>query len=209
MNDAPQLDRTLERVIGPVDDIVLAAQAGSAAAFSELHAIYSLRLYKAILAITRNPHDAEEALQETFLQAYLAIKKFEGKSQIYTWLTRIAVNSALMVLRKRRFRSEVLFDPHPNDWGEAVDFEVKDFAPNPEELCLLHQRQLIILCALRRLRPNLRATIRMRIVQGWSIREISLALKISESAVKSRLQRARHELCIAAVDLKRPSAHHH
>jgi RNA polymerase sigma-70 factor (ECF subfamily) len=208
MNGAPLLDQTVERVIGPVDDIVLSAQGGSPAAFAELHSIYSLRLYNTILGITRNPHDAEEALQETFLRAYLAIKTFEGKSKIYTWLSRIAVNSALMVLRKQRFRSEVLFDPHPNDWCEAIAFEVKDSAPNPEELCVLHQHQLIILCALRRLRPNLRATIRMQIVQGWSIREISLALKISEAAVKSRLQRARQELYIACVDLKRSTGHH-
>jgi Sigma-70 region 2 len=60
---------------------------------------------------SRNPNDAEEALQETFLRAYLAIKTFEGKSQIYTWLTRIAVNSALMILRKQRVCPEVLFDP--------------------------------------------------------------------------------------------------
>jgi hypothetical protein len=78
MNGAALLDHTVERVIAPVDDIVLAAQAGSPAAFAELHSIYAVRLYKTILAITRNPHDAEEALQETFLRAYLAIKTFEG-----------------------------------------------------------------------------------------------------------------------------------
>jgi DNA-directed RNA polymerase specialized sigma24 family protein len=83
------LDQTVEQVIAPVDEIVAAAQSGSPAAFGELHSIYSRRLYQTIYSITRNPHDAEEALQDTFLRAYLAIKTFEGKSKVYSWLTRI------------------------------------------------------------------------------------------------------------------------
>ena len=122
MNYPAQLDHTIDRVIAPVDDIVLAAQAGSPAAFAELYSAYSRRLFQTILSITRNPHDAEEALQDTFLRAYLAIKSFEGKSQIYTWLTRIAVNTALMVLRKQRTRPELLFDPQPDDRCETITF---------------------------------------------------------------------------------------
>jgi RNA polymerase sigma-70 factor (ECF subfamily) len=197
MNGVALLDQTIERLTTPLDDIVLAAQAGSPAAFAELYSTYSRRLFQTILSITRNPHDAEEALQETFLRAYLAIKTFEGKSQIYTWLTRIAVNSALMVLRKQRVRSEVLFDPQPDDRCEGTTFEVKDAAPNPEELCVLHQCQLKTLRAFRRLRPHLRAPIRMQVMRGCSISEISRALNISEGAVKSRLHRARQQLSIS------------
>ena len=142
MNGAALLDHTVERVIAPVDAIVLAAQEGSPAAFAELHSIYSVRLYKTILAITRNPHDAEEALQETFLRAYLAIKTFEGKSKVYSWLTRIAINSALMILRTRRARPEVLFDPQPDDRYETIFFEPRDPAPNPEQAYDLCQRQI-------------------------------------------------------------------
>ena len=185
------LDYTVERVIAPQDGIVAAAQAGSPAAFGELHSNYSGRLYQTILSITRNPHDAEEALEETFFKAYRAIKAFEGKSKIYSWLTRIAINSALMILRKRRVRSEVLFDPQPDDRSEGITFEVRDSAPNPEELCVMHQRRRRTLRAIRRLSPRLQAPIRMQIVRGWSIGEISRALNISESAVKSRLYRAR------------------
>ncbi len=191
---APFFDQTVERVSAPVDDIVAAALAGSCAAFEELHSIYSGRLYRTILSITRNPHDAEEVLQETFFKAYLAIKTFEGKSKIHSWLTRIAINSALMILRKRRVRSEVLFDLQPNDRGEVIAFEVRDSAPNPEELCILHQRQHRTLRAFRRLSPHLRAPIRMQIMRGWSVGEISRALNISEAAVKSRLYRARQQL---------------
>jgi RNA polymerase sigma-70 factor (ECF subfamily) len=187
----------VERVIAPVDDIVAAAQAGSPAAFEKLHSLYSGRLYQTILSITRNPHDAEEALQDTFLRAHLAIKKFEGKSKIYSWLTRIAINSALMILRKRRVRPEVLFDPQPDVRCEAITFEVRDSAPNPEELCILHQHQHRTLRAIRHLSPHLRVPLRMRLTRGWSIREISRALNISEAAVKSRLYRARLRLSTA------------
>ena len=162
--------------------------------FEELHANYSRRLYRTIVAITKNPEDAEDALQDTFLRAHLARENFEGRSSIYSWLTRIAINSALMVLRKRRKRSTILFDPEPDDRFDAITFEVRDPAPNPEELCVLNQRQLKTLRALRRLRPNLSEPIRMQVTHGWSIREIGRALNISEAAVKSRIHRARQQL---------------
>jgi RNA polymerase sigma-70 factor (ECF subfamily) len=200
MNGVALLDQAMEPVTTRPDDIVLAAQAGSPAAFAELYSAYSRRLFQTILSITRNPHDAEEALQDTFLRAYLAIKSFEGKSQIYTWLTRIAVNTALMVLRKQRTRPELLFDPQPDDRCETITFEVKDSAPNPEELCVLHQSQLKTLHALHRLRPYLREPIRMQVMHGWSIREISRELNVSEGAVKSRLYRARRQLSTSMVN---------
>ena len=177
--------------------IVSAPHADWPVAFEELHSIYSRRLYRTIVAITKNSEDAEDALQDTFLRAHLARETFEGRSSIYSWLTRIAINSALMILRKRRIRSEVLIDPQPDDRWEAITLEVKDSAPNPEELCILHQHQHRTLRAIRRLSPRLRAPIRMQIMRGWSIREISLALNISEAAVKSRLYRAR--LWLSAV----------
>jgi RNA polymerase sigma-70 factor, ECF subfamily len=162
--------------------------------FEKLHAIYSRRLYRTIVAITKNSEDAEDALQDTFLRAHLARETFEGRSSIYSWLTRIAINSALMVLRKRRVRPEVLFDIQPNDGSDATSIEVRDTAPNPEELCVLHQQQLKTLQALHRFRPHLREPIRMQVTRGWSIREISRELKISEAAVKSRIHRARQHL---------------
>ena len=188
------VDYSAEQRMAAVDSLVAAAQAGSSTAFEELHSMYAGRLYKTIASITRNPHDAEEALQDTFLRAYRAIETFEGKCKIYSWLTRIAINSALMVLRKRRARSEVLFDLEPDDQGDVITFEVRDGAPNPEELCILRQRQHRTLHAIRRLSPRLRTPFRMQAISGWSVVEISRALNISESAVKSRLYRARLQL---------------
>jgi RNA polymerase sigma-70 factor (ECF subfamily) len=183
--------------------IPIAAQAASPEAFAELHVLYYRRLYKTIVAITKNPQDAEDALQDTFLRAYLAIHKFEGRSNIYSWLTRIAINSALMILRKKRVRAEVLFDPEPDAQLVTLSFEVRDSAPNPEEAYDLDQRQLKTLRAIRRLHPHLRAAIRMQLMHGWSVQEISHALNISEAAVKSRLHRARKRL-FSAQFLDRP-----
>lgn len=176
--------------------IVAAPHANGQAGFDELHAIYSKRLYRTIVAITKNPDDAEDVLQETFLRAYLARDTFEGRSSIYSWLTRIAINSALMLLRKRRVRPEFSFDSQPDDRGESTSFEVRDCGPDPEELCAQHQHQLKTLRELRRLRPQLREPIWMQVTHGWSIKEIGRALSISDAAVKARLHRARRQLSV-------------
>jgi RNA polymerase sigma-70 factor (ECF subfamily) len=190
------------------DPLVTAVQAGAPEAFAQLYAIYSPRLYRTITAITKNPEDAQDALQETFLRAHLRVHAFEGRCNIYSWLTRIAINCALMILRKRRTRSEVLFDPQPDHRCETFFFEVKDSAPNPEEACDLRQRQTRTLRAIRRLDPTLRAAIRLQIKHGWSIKEISRALNISDAAVKSRLYRARQQLSTRKGDHKHFAIHH-
>jgi RNA polymerase sigma-70 factor (ECF subfamily) len=190
------LDST-DRMTTAIDDVVSAAQAGSPEAFRKLHVLYSRRLYGTIVAITKNPEDAEDALQDTFLRAYLAIHKFEGRSNIYTWLTRIAINSAIMILRKQNARAEVLFDPQPDPQLETPFTEVRDSAPNPEEAYNLDQRRLETQRAIRHLDPHLRAPIWMQLAHGWSIREISQALNISEAAAKARLYRGRQRLSAA------------
>src|ERR1700739_1272659 len=135
------IDNTDELDARRDDPLVRAVQAGVPEAFAQLYAIYSPRLYRTITAITKTPEDAQDALQETFLRAHLRVHAFEGRSSIYSWLSRIAINCALMILRKRRTRPEVLFDPQPNDRCETIFFEPKDPAPNPEEAYDLHQRQ--------------------------------------------------------------------
>jgi RNA polymerase sigma-70 factor (ECF subfamily) len=185
---------TVNQTIAADNDGVSAVQARSSEDFRELHSLYSRRLYRTILAITKNPQDAEDVLQNTFLRAYLAIHTFEGRSNIYSWLTRIAVNSALMLLRKRRARDEILFDPQPDPQLESLSFEAKDSAPNPEEAYDLDQRRRKTLRAIRRLDPQLRAPIWMQSIHGRSVNEIGRAMNISEAAVKARLYRARKRL---------------
>lgn len=190
-----------------IDEIVLAAKAGSTEAFAKLHDVYSRRLYKTILTITKNPEDAEDALQDALLRAYLGFRTFEGRSQVYSWLTRIAINSALMVLRRKRACPEILFDPQlfdpqlGDDPGH-VGGVMRDRTPNPEEISRHRELRLQILFAIRRLRPTLRDPIRMQITEGLSVREIGLVLDLSEAAVKSRLHRARARLT-DVLDFKR------
>jgi RNA polymerase sigma-70 factor (ECF subfamily) len=180
-----------EGEVAQLNKIVSAAQAGSPGAFAELYALYSRRLYKTIIAITRNSEDAEDALQETFLRAYLAIHTFEGRSAVYSWLTRIAVNSALMLLRKRRARAEVLFDPQPDAPSEIFCFEIPDPSPTPEQVSVFRHRRATLVRAIRSLDSKLRRPLQMRITTDSSIKEIGRAMKLSEAAVKTRLHRAR------------------
>jgi RNA polymerase sigma-70 factor, ECF subfamily len=174
--------------------IVAAAQAGSHGAFADLYANYSPRLYRTILRITKSPEDAEDALQDTFLRACLAIRAFEGRASIYSWLTRIAINSALMILRKRRTRAEISFDPQVDDRAETFGLQIKDPAPSPEQICDLRQRRVRLHRAIRNLNARLREPIQMRVAKESSMKEISRSLNISELAVKTRLHRARAQL---------------
>ena len=194
MNGTPLISPHTKREIAAGGDGVLAAQMDSPIAFQNLYALYAGRLYKSIFGITKNAQDSEDALQDTFLRAYVAIHTFEGKSSIYSWLTRIAINSALTILRRRRVRPEILFDPQPDPQLESQAFQVKDNAPNPEEACYLKQRQVKTRRAIRRLDPHLREPLRLQLVQGLSVNEISGALNISVAAVKARLYRARKRL---------------
>src|SRR5580698_2931547 len=104
-------------------DLVAAARSGSSAAFAELREIYARRVYWKLLNMTKNREDAEDALQDTFLRAYMALHTFEERSSFYTWITRIAINSALMILRRRRTRAEVSFDSPEETEEESSGFE--------------------------------------------------------------------------------------
>jgi RNA polymerase sigma-70 factor (ECF subfamily) len=188
-------------------ELVAAAKAGSNAAFEELQSRYSRRLYRRIQSITRNHEDAEDALQETFLRAYLALDSFEGRSQFASWLTRIAINSALMVLRRRRVRAEVSLEL-PSESGEGVaTIDLRDSSLNPEQVYDLRQRSCCALRAISKLNINLRTPIATWIEQECSIKEVARTLGISLAAVKSRLCRARKQLtCSAAFKERVPNA---
>jgi RNA polymerase sigma-70 factor, ECF subfamily len=175
-------------------ELVAAARSGSAAAFAELREIYGQRVYRKLLIITKNREDAEDALQDTFLRAYKALHAFEERASFYTWVTTIAINSALMILRRRRIRSEVPFDRPTETEEEIPRFEFKDTGPSPEHICLHRQRYACMLRSIGKLQPRLRQVIEMQMMDNCSAREIAEALQISEASVKSRLSRARARL---------------
>ncbi len=155
---------------------------------------HSRRLYRRIHSITRNHEDAEDALQDTFLRAYVALDSFEGRSQFASWLTRIAINSALMVLRGRRKRAEVSFEA---PWGlpeDAQAFDVQDGALNPEQLDDLRQRSTCALRAISRLDVKLRYPMATWIERECSVKEVAQTFDLSLPAAKARLHRARKKL---------------
>ena len=180
-------------------ELVITAKAGSHAAFEELRKMYSDRLYQRVFSITHNCEDAEDVLQDTFLRAYRALPSFEGRSKFSSWLTRIAINSALAVLRRHRSRPEISFEQQPSLENDAVFLDVPNDGLNPEEMFDRRQRSRAIQHAIQRLSPNLRLPLHILISQEQSIKEIAQNLGISSASVKSRLHRARKRLSQSPV----------
>jgi RNA polymerase sigma-70 factor (ECF subfamily) len=174
--------------------LVSAAKAGSDDAFAELQHLYAPRLYSTIIRITKNHEDAEDVLQDTFLRVHLALCNFEGRSSFYSWVTRIAINSALMALRKRRARPEASFDPPVDGTDDLPHFEIKDSSPNPEQIYHERQQRVMMLRSIRNLQPKLQGTLQIQMASECSMKEIARTLGISVASVKSRLYRARMQL---------------
>src|ERR1700689_5946434 len=153
-------------------NLVAAARSGSSAAFAELREIYAPRVYRKLVTMTKNREDAEDALQDTFLRAYMALHTFEERSSFYTWVTRIAINSALMILRRRRTRPEVSFDS-PSEREDGISgFEFEDTGPSPEHIWVHRQTYACMLQSIWKLQPRLRQVIEMQMMDDFSIREI-------------------------------------
>lgn len=164
-------------------------------ALEKLHQLYSNRLYRQILSITRNHEDAEDALQDTFMRAFVAFESFQGRSHLLTWLTRIAINSALMVIRRRRRAwSEVSLTPSSETDSDLLQPDLRDSAPTPEEFCDLKQRFERMFRAIERLDPKLRNAIGIQITRECSMKELADTLGVSVGTVKARLHRARKRL---------------
>jgi RNA polymerase sigma-70 factor, ECF subfamily len=174
--------------------LVLAAQSGCQAAFGELWTLYSRRIYRTVFSITNNAQDAEDAMQESFLRAFLHLESFEGRSRFYSWLTRIAINSALGILRKRRSHPETILNSTFQQEDESAPEEFIDLTPDPEQTYDQVQRSAILMDAIHRLPMNLREAVEVRIAEDCSVKEVACRLKISEPAAKARLHRARKQL---------------
>jgi len=181
---------------GGFDESVLVARAkaGDMTAFSDLITHYERRVFRMAKQITQNDDDAEDVLQETFLKAYSHLDDFQGNSKFYTWLVRIAVNEALMKLRKRRSDRTVPLD-EPIDTGEdEVVREVAVWDENPEQRYSREELGSILDEAIETLKPAYRTVFVLRDIEELSIEETADALNLSISAVKSRLLRARLQL---------------
>lgn len=138
-----------------------------------------------------NPQEAEEVLQETFISAFRALERFEGRSQLGTWLYRIAYNAALMRLRKRQPPTESYDEPLTTEEGESLPRQFVDWGSVPHDLLLSKELQMVLSAALVKLPESLRSVFVLRDIEGLSTIETAEALSLTETNVKVRLHRAR------------------
>jgi len=180
-----------------IDDeaaIVAQARLGDAKAFSELLRRYEGKIFRLALHITQNREDAEDVLQEAFLKAYEHLDQFQGQSKFYTWIVRIAVNQALMKLRKRKSDRSVSLDETIDTGEDTVAREIAAWDENPEQQYSREEINEILSSAIDGLAPIYRAVFVLRDVDDLSTEETAEALELSVPAVKSRLLRARLQL---------------
>jgi RNA polymerase sigma-70 factor, ECF subfamily len=177
----------------PDAGLVAATRIGDSHAFEKLVSRYERRVFAVAQRITKNREDAEDVVQETFYKAFLHLDGFQEKSLLSTWLTRIAINQALMVLRRRRGTIEVSSESC-EDGVNSISEVFVDQSPNPEESCRRREHSELLSKAIDRLNPAMRRTILLRDIREHSVEETAQILEMSISAVKSRISRGRREL---------------
>jgi RNA polymerase sigma factor (sigma-70 family) len=157
--------------------------------YAELCRRHSIKTLHVVQRITRNKEDAEDALQESLLKAFMHLNALDQKSKFSTWLTRIAINSELMILRKRRSHPE-------SSSGDDMLSKLRDSNPasDPEQNIIERERDFTLRNAVRRLPPLLREPTEIRYLQEVSVSEVAARTRISLAATKTRLLRARKSL---------------
>ncbi|MGA3134238.1 MAG: sigma-70 family RNA polymerase sigma factor [Terracidiphilus sp.] len=188
--------------------LIALARSGDPSAFAELSDRYSRRVLRTIYRITNNWQDAEDVLQESLMRAFVHLQSFESRASFSTWLTRIAINTALMLLRKRKGAKRLGMVSSLDDIGHPEEWELRDRRDNPEQHYARQQRALMLKRAMLRLRPESRRVLELQQTGELSHKEIAQSLGISEPAVKSRLLRARIALK-ESVQKETPRCHIH
>lgn len=167
---------------------------GDQQAFARFVDAYSNYIYRLALKMLGDPQDAEDVLQNTFLKVLENIGNFEARSKLSTWVYRIAVNEALMILRKRKKQGTVSTDFESDDEEDVKPHTFIDWCCLPEDTLLDAEMRVYLDKAIQKLPEKLRLVFILRDIEGLSIRETSEVLGISEAAVKTRLLRARMQL---------------
>src|SRR6516165_8980324 len=191
---APQNEKELANLRLCEARLLRDAKCGKAEAFEKVCQTLRPRLLKIAIRITRNREDAEDAVQDSLMRAYLHIEDFQGNSAFATWLTRIVINSALMINRKNRTARQV--SAGDLNWpGEpSLDFQIPARSPNPEQIYMQVERTRILCGAIRKLRPRVRAVVEMAQFRDFPVKETAKVLDISVAAAKGRLFHARATL---------------
>jgi len=189
-------DVTAASAGGPDADEVLVAAAkdGDEQAFGVLIEQHHRRILALALRYVRVREDAEDIVQQTFQKAFVNLHQFEGKSSFSTWLTRIAINEALMLLRRGRMLREVSIDESSNREETSRDLELSDLSPDPEASCLRREAARILSAAMHKLTPPVRTVIELRELGELSTRETALRMGLSVAAVKARVFHGRRKL---------------
>jgi RNA polymerase sigma-70 factor (ECF subfamily) len=168
------------------DERLLVAQAksGRSSAFGKLYELHRVRIYHTVFRILRNRQDAEDAVQRSFQRAFTNLCKFREDSTFSTWITRIAINDALMLLRQRRANKRL---PEDNDDSERSSvLDLTDKAPTPEQALAENELRAAVIHAISQVRENLRIVVLLRELQGLTSAETARRLGLTVSAVKAR-----------------------
>jgi RNA polymerase sigma-70 factor (ECF subfamily) len=173
--------------------LVAKAKSGQEDAFGELYKRHQLKVYHTAVRILRNQEDAEDAVQRAFQRALVNLERFRGDSSFLTWLTRIAINEALMLLRQRRTR-EPLNENSVDAEQEGGGVHIADAGPSPEEILCESERRATLIDAISQLRENLKVVVFHRELQGLTSVETAQLLGLTVSAVKARTFHARRVL---------------
>lgn len=176
------------------EQLVELARNGDETAFPELVKRYSRRILRVARNITNNDEDAEDVLQESFLKAFTHLDGFQGNSKFYTWLVRIAMNEALMKLRKRRTGKVVSLDEELSTGEDTVVREVAVWDGTPEDRYSQEEMREILDRTIASLPEGFRTVFVLRDVEELSTEETADLMGLSIPAVKSRLLRARLQL---------------
>ena len=169
------------------EELVRRSQQDDERAFGELVGRYESKVYSLALKMVRNPEDAEDVLQDTFLRAYRGIKSFQGASTFSTWIYRITANSALMRLRKKQLPTVSVEDADERE----TPLNIADWSPGPSEQLLSQELQQVMEEAIAELPAEFRQVFVLRDMEELSNAEVAEILDLSVAAVKSRLHRAR------------------
>jgi RNA polymerase sigma-70 factor, ECF subfamily len=182
--------------LADADETTLVAQSreGDTAAFGELVRRYEGKIFRLAQHVTQNREDAEDVLQETFMKSYEHLDQFQGNSKFYTWIVRIAVNQALMKLRRRKTDKSVSIDENIDTGEDTMVREIAAWDEDPEQRFSRDELGGILDTAVQSLEPPYRSVFVLRDIDELSTEETAEALGLSVPAVKSRLLRARLQL---------------
>lgn len=175
--------------------LVVAAKNGDGQAFDILVRRYRSKMLRVAQRFTRNEADAEDIVQQSFQKAFVHLQQFEGHSTFSTWLTRIAINQALMLLRKRVSIAEIPLVEQANaENGATLSLDFPDSRVNPEDSCAQQEQREILSAALNKLSPGMRKAIQLREIEELSTKEAARVMGISTLAVKARVFHGRKKI---------------